>query len=97
MYWISGYLSDVEVDFWRFYRIEIDIEAGNYGGLHAARFFEMAERLLAYRGALTARFQDEQEQKEKQKVPVPAGATVIGSSKAEIMSTPAMAELFEFG
>lgn len=46
---------DVEADMLVFYRLEIDIDQDEYGGLTAERLFSLIERLGAYEGAVAAR------------------------------------------
>ena len=48
-----------------FFRLEVDIDQDQYGGLSAERLFSLIERLGAYDGAVTARFIQYQEDMKK--------------------------------
>lgn len=59
------HLADLESDFSVFHHIDIDIDADDFGGLSAPRFFRLAERIFAYAGVLQARVIAEQQEGEE--------------------------------
>lgn len=48
------HLHNLESDFSAFHRIDFDADQEDFGGLSAARFFRMAERIFAYQGVMQA-------------------------------------------
>lgn len=105
--WIPFYLDDIDADFRVFYRID-GVADGRFGGLDAARFVQLAERLPAYRGALRARAEAELAELDRAPGrPAPARAAHgsgsggqvrhIGASRAELMTDPALSSVIDFG
>lgn len=92
--------ADIEADWWRFYRIWIDLESGEFGNLSAQRWIEMTERLVAYDGVLTARMNHLLEEQKKRNPSADTLAkggtevTVLDGSTASL-SDPALAGIVE--
>lgn len=76
-----------------FHRLEVDLEAEQYGGLAAPRFFQLAERLPAYQGAIAARAAQEQDQTKTHTTP--AETEHIGSDATTLQTHPALDGLVE--
>jgi hypothetical protein len=83
----------LQADFLRFYRIVIDPETGDFGGLSGEEFFGFAERLIAYDGVLTARLHNLIE--EEKKHDPSAGLLDKPGTQVVELSDPALAGLVE--
>lgn len=83
MLWLFAFWDDLDADFRRFYRID-GIGDGDYGDLSGPRFLALAERCLAYDGALLKALQrigrEQQEREQETKAIADNSAKLAGLS-----------------